>query len=183
MIAPEGMHMGLLFLTRMAEDTFNVTAVNPRGWRFADRPTLGAVSKLMTAQQAIEGVLGLEHLEKRSPRAQDLATTGTEHWTNPRNLDPLLWHFLSMGDPDAPTQANTSRLTPPQKGDDCVTKSVLAFVRHALHPSDYKLYKASLLTSAAQDVSAQSGSYAGLATRMNDRATSSLSGFVLMPPR
>ena len=174
-------HALAISATRLEEGNVRLSVFNSNGWTKSDgngsAPHSPAVFKTMSITDAVAALRTLD--EMGLAPAVDLPRPWLERWGDSSEGTPLLSWLRNAGPRDAMPLLSEQRMTP-QKSVDCSIEVQFAWLASVLPPADYKLAKAHTLNVLAQAAETTGRSELEL-ERLQDRITTSLSGYAVSP--
>lgn len=176
----DGAHAMAVSATRLGGETVRLSVFNSNGWDIVSAPYSPAICKTMSMTDAVAAVQTLGGGGRFGPAA-GLPQPCLENWGNPGAGAPLLSWLSNAGPRESMPLPSGQRMTP-QKSGDCAIEVEFAWLASVLPAADYKLAKAHVLNVLAQAAQTAGRSEHQL-QRLQDRITTSLSGYAVSPPR
>lgn len=175
-----GAHAMAISATRLGEDRVRLSVFNSNGWKSIGAPYSPAVFKTLSITDAVAALQTLGGGGHFGP-AVGLPQPCLKRWDKPEHGVPLL-SWLSTAGPRESMPLPSGQRMRPQKSGDCAIEVEFAWLASVLPPADYKLAKAHVLNVLAQAAKTAGWSETEL-QRLQDRITTSLSGYAVSPSR
>jgi hypothetical protein len=170
----KGGHALAISATRLEEENVRLSVFNSNGW--ADRsPAAFKTMPLPYAAAALQAIGG----DLFGP-AVNLPQQAHDFWEHPGAGMPLLSWLHNAGPHESMPQLSEQRMAS-QKSGDCGVEVQFAWLASVLPHADYKMAKAHVLNVLAQAAKTAGRSEPEL-LRLQDRITTSLSGYAMSPP-